>query len=212
LIYLSKIPVGFLYRSLKSIWLIVAVTYLFHLIFTRHGDIMWSLGPITLYEGGVVDGAIWTIRIVLLAALASLITMTTPPLLLTRGLARLMSPLKRLKVPVDELALATSSALAFIPLLWREADQLIRAQRSRGAPFDRGSVWSRAKAYQAVLIPLFISAIRRAEAMAMAMEVRGYRGESGRTQFRPLKLKRSDYLILFLLLGYVLLLIFRGIG
>lgn len=209
LFFVAHLPLSLLFR-MKSVWLIVAMTGLFHLFFTRHGEVLVALGPFAVYEGGLLDGTRWTLRIVIVVLGASLLTWTTSPLALTQALARLFGPLRKVKVPIDALAFMVSQALAFIPLFWQEADRLIRAQKSRGAPFDHGPLVKRVGAYLSILIPLFLAVIRRAEALAVAMEVRGYRGERERTAFRSLKLTGADYITFTLLVIYITALLVVG--
>lgn len=206
-VMLSRVPWSFIWRGLKPVWIILAITYLFHIWFTREGEVLWTIGPISFYEGGVIQGAVITYRIVLLVIIASLVTLTTPPLVLTNGLERMMQPLTKWRFPAHEFALMVAIALRFIPTLWQEADKLIKAQLARGAPLASGSAWKRVTALIPILIPLFLSAFKRAEDLALAMEARGYRGGEGRSQFRQLKMHMRDYAALVITVGYCLLLV-----
>ncbi|EGL81983.1 ABC-type transporter, integral membrane subunit [Caldalkalibacillus thermarum TA2.A1] len=206
-VFLSRIPWTFIWRGLKPVWIILAVTYIFHIWFTREGEVLWTLGALSVYEGGVIQGAVITYRIVLLVIIASLVTLTTPPLVLTNGLERMLKPLAKWRFPAHELALMVAIALRFIPVLWQEADKIIKAQLSRGAPLASGTLWERVSALIPIIIPLFLSAFKRAEDLALAMEARGYRGAEGRTQFRQLKMQPRDYAALAVTGTYCLLLI-----
>lgn len=205
---LSGVPLVMVWRGLKPILLLIAFTAGLHLWMTRGGAVWVDWGWITIHEEGVIQAVKIALRFLLLVVTGTLLTLTTSPIDLTDGLERLMSPLARFGVPAHELALMMSIALRFIPTLWEETDKIIKAQKARGAAIESGSVWKRAKGFVPILIPLFVSAFRRAEDLAWAMEARGYRGGLGRTKLRELRYTRLDYglwgvltLVLIALLG-----------
>lgn len=191
-IVLSRISFQFIWSGLKPVWFILAFTFIIHVWTNRTGDIVFSWGIFSIYEGGLVAGATMTYRLILLVLAASLLTLTTQPLVLTNGIEKLLHPLKKFKVPVHEFALMVAIALRFIPTLWQETDKLIKAQSSRGAQLLSGPLYKRLFHFIPIIIPLFLSAFQRAEDLALAMEARGYRGDAGRTQFRQLHFKRID--------------------
>ncbi|OYD06507.1 energy-coupling factor transporter transmembrane component T family protein [Paludifilum halophilum] len=198
---LSRVPLRIILRGLKPILILIAVTAFLHLWMTRGGDIWFQWGPIAVYEQGVVQ-AVWiSCRFLLLVLTGTLLTLTTTPIDLTEGMERMLAPFTRFGVPAHELALMMSIALRFIPTLWEETEKIIKAQKARGADFESGSLIRRVKSYIPVLIPLFISAFRRADDLALAMEARGYRGGEGRTRLRKLKFKSLDVGALALLVA-----------
>lgn len=209
-LFLTKISVGYVWRGLKPVWLILFFTFFFHLWFTREGEVIFSLGWMNIYSEGWLQGVTITLRILLLVMITSLLTLTTKPLVLTDGLEKLLGPLKKLRFPVHEFALMISIALRFIPTLLQETEKIMKAQASRGASFTQGNLVKRFFHLLPVLIPLFVSSFQRAEELALAMEARGYRGGEGRTQLRQLILRKEDYLALLLSGGiYLALLILR---
>lgn len=198
-VLLSRIPLPMILRGIKPVLYLIILTALLHLGMTRGGDVWWELGPITVYEQGVVQATVISLRFLILVLMGTLLTLTTSPMELTDGLERLLCPLTRVGVPAQDLALMMSIALRFIPTLWEEMDKIMMAQRARGADFDSGHLLRRVKSYIPVLIPLFISAFRRAEELALAMEARGYRGGKGRTRIRELRWKKADTILLVVL-------------
>ncbi len=188
----SNIPVRFVLKGLKPVIFIVIFAGIINM-FTIGGRAIFEWGILRMtYEG--VDTAIkMAIRLFLLIIIASLLTYTTTPIALTDGIEKLLGPLKRLRVPVHEIAMMMTIALRFIPTLLEETDKIIKAQSSRGADFDSGNLIERAKSFIPVLIPLFISAFRRADELATAMEARCYRGSEGRTRMKQLSLTRYDF-------------------
>lgn len=190
----SNIPVKFVIRGLKPVLFIVVFAGIIN-IFTIKGTAIWHWGHLRItYEG--IDVAIkMAIRLFLLIILASLLTYTTTPISLTDGIEKLLGPLRRIRVPVHEIAMMMTIALRFIPTLLEETDKIIKAQSSRGADFDSGNMVERAKSFIPVLIPLFISAFRRADELATAMEARCYRGSEGRTRMKQLRFTSSDTVV-----------------
>lgn len=212
-VYLAQVPLRFLWGGLKPVLILILFTTLLHLAFTKGGQVVVQLGPWHIYEEGVRQAVFIALRLIAIILLTSLLTFTTSPLQLTDGLERLLSPLRRMGVPAHELALMMSIALRFIPTLLEETDKIVKAQLSRGANFDSGPVWKRVKNFIPVLIPLFISAFRRAEDLAVAMEARGYRGEKRRTKLRELRYTwRDGVLAGFLVCLLGVLLLFRDWG
>jgi energy-coupling factor transport system permease protein len=200
---LSRISPGVLYGMLKPLLFLIALTAFLHLLFARGGGVVWQWGPLALHDAGVKQAAWTAVRFFLMVLTASLLPLTTAPLALTDGLERLLAPLRRLGVPVHELALMMSVTLRFIPTIWEEAEKIKLAQRARGGALDRGSLPRRLKHAAFLLIPLFVSAIRRAEELAMSMESRCWRGGEGRTRLRELRLTRLDAALSALLAGLV---------
>lgn len=195
-IYLSHISYSLFLRSLKTIIWIILFTALLHIFFTKGGSVVFQISFLTIYEEGLYQAILVSIRFILLVIFASLLTFTTSPIDLTDGLEKLFSPLRRLGFPAHEFAMMMSIALRFIPTLWAETDKIIKAQKARGADFESGNMLRRGRAYIPVLIPLLISSFRRAEDLAMAMEARCYIGGEGRTKLRILHMSRSDVLLL----------------
>lgn len=191
-VLLSRISPGVLYGMLKPLFFLIALAALFHLVFTKGGDVLWKWGPFSLHDAGVKQAGWTAARFFLMVLTASLLPLTTTPLSLTDGLERLLTPFKRLGIPVHELALMMSVTLRFIPTIWEEAEKIMLAQKARGGGLDQGSLPRRLKSSVSLLIPLFVSAIRRAEELAMAMEARCWRGGEGRTRLRELRFTRLD--------------------
>ena len=201
-IALSKVPVKSSLRGLKPVLVIAVFTAVLNLLYTPGEHVLAKLWIFTITLEGVFTAFFMVIRIMMLIAGTFLLTYTTSPILLTDGLESLLGPLKKLKVPVHELAMMMSIALRFIPTLIEETDKIMSAQRARGADFESGNLMQRAKAMIPLLVPLFISAFRRADELAVAMECRCYHGGEGRTRLRQLKYGGNDWtaLILFLVI------------
>ncbi|MCU9615198.1 energy-coupling factor transporter transmembrane protein EcfT [Caldibacillus lycopersici] len=210
-IFASKIPIKFLLNGLSFLFWIILFTFFLHIFFTREGDVIFTFGWIKIYEHGLQQAIFISLRFFLLVLITSLLTLTTSPIDITDGMESLLNPLKKLRFPVHELALMMSIALRFIPTLMDETDKILKAQMARGVNFSEGSLKKRAQSVVPLLIPLFISAFKRAEELAIAMEARGYRGGEGRTKYRLLKWKGMDTLaaLLVILLGG-LLYVFRS--
>ena len=192
----SRVPLKALTKGLKPVYIIVAFTALMNLFFTVGTPIcdVWLLRRIS-WEG-IHSAAAMVVRIILLIMGTFLLTYTTSPISLTDALEHLLSPLKKIKLPVHELAMMMSIALRFIPTLIEETDKIMSAQKARGADFESGNIFRRAKALVPILVPLFISAFRRADELATAMECRCYHGGEGRTALHVLKYKAADWLVL----------------
>lgn len=192
LMLLSKIPMRMMLRSLKPLWWIILFTFVVH-IFSTPGEELCKVAFLSVTAEGIVEGFYICLRLVLLIFLSSLLTFTTSPLKLTDAMEALLSPGKRVGVPAHELAMMMTIALRFVPTLIQETDRIMKAQQSRGADFMTGSIMKRMQAFVPVLVPLFLSAFRRADDLAMAMEARCYRGGEGRTQMKALKITSIDY-------------------
>ncbi|WP_100404142.1 energy-coupling factor transporter transmembrane component T family protein [Bacillus sp. FJAT-42315] len=199
-IFLSKINIRFLIIGLKPVLWIIIFTFSLHLFLTKEGDLLWKAGWIEIYEGGLQQGAFISLRFLLLIFMTSLLTLTTSPISITDGLESLLKPFKKMKLPVHELALMMSISLRFIPTLMDETEKIMKAQMARGADFSSGPIKERVKAIVPLLIPLFVSAFKRAEDLATAMEARGYRGGEGRTKYRLLQWSMKDTISLLVLL------------
>lgn len=205
-ILLSKVPIGFIYRGLKPVLWIILFTFLLHIFMTKTGPVLFSIGPLDIYQGGVMQGLFISCRFFFLIAITTLLTLTTTPIEITDGMESLLHPFKKLHFPVHELALMMSISLRFIPTLMQETEKIIKAQSARGAKFTTGTIKERLQSIVPLLIPLFINAFKRAEDLAYAMEARGYRGGEGRTKLRELSwnFKETAVLLLLIVLGIIL--------
>lgn len=192
LMVLSKVPLRMMLRSLKPLWWIILFTFVIH-VFSTPGEELAKVWIFSVTWEGIVQGFYVSLRLVLLILLSSLLTFTTSPLKLTDAMEALLAPFKRIGVPAHELAMMMTIALRFVPTLIQETDRIMKAQQSRGANFTDGSIAKRLRAFVPVLVPLFLSAFRRADDLAMAMEARCYRGGEGRTQMKALKITSVDY-------------------
>ncbi|MCK9221800.1 MAG: energy-coupling factor transporter transmembrane protein EcfT [Limnochordia bacterium] len=199
-IMLARIPLSRIIRGLKPVLFIMLFTFVLHLFFSE-GTALWHLGPLTVTKEGILRGTEMVARLILLVISASLLTLTTSPLALTDGLEMLLAPGQRIGLPAHELAMMMTIALRFIPTLMEETEKIMKAQMARGASFTEGNLVRRAKSLLPVLVPLFVSAFRRAEDLAVAMEARGYVGGEGRTRFKQLEFKWADWIALGLTLG-----------
>lgn len=195
-VFLSRIKFKMFVKSIKPLMPFLLITAALNLLFVSDGDVYFKWKFIKITSDGINVSVFMIIRIVLLIMGSSLLTYTTSPITLTDAVERLLSPLKRFKFPVHELAMMMSIALRFIPTLIEETDKIISAQKARGAEIDTGSITNRAKNMVSILIPLFISAFRRADELATAMECRCYNGGEGRTRLRQLKSAPRDYISL----------------
>ncbi|HAG70485.1 MAG TPA: transporter [Lachnospiraceae bacterium] len=203
-IYLSGVPFSFMVKGLKAVVILMLITVVFD-IFLTPGEPLFSFYGITATKEGVELSVKMVIRLSFLILGSSVMTLTTTPNELTDGLEKLLSFLRIFKVPVHEIAMMMSIALTFIPILTEEADRIMKAQMARGADFENGGLIKRVKALVPVMVPLFVSAFRRAGELALAMEARCYRGGSGRTRMKPLVYKRRDRLAYVILLAYLVI-------
>ena len=188
---ISRIPLKMIFRSLKPVVPIILFTAVLNMLFVE-GETLWQWWIIRITDQGLQTAAFMAVRIICLIAGTSLLTYTTSPIVLTDGIERLLSPLKKVHLPVHELAMMMTIALRFIPTLVEETDKIMSAQKARGADMESGGLIQRAKALVPILIPLFVSAFRRADELAMAMECRCYRGGEGRTRMKQLKIAFRD--------------------
>lgn len=188
----SRVPVGSVLRSVKGVIFILAFTSLLNIFFHGGEKLLWQWGIIHIYLEGIIFAVFLTLRLFFLVMGSALLTLTTTPVNLTDGLESLLFPLTLIKIPVHVLALIMSIALRFIPTLMDETNRIISAQKARGASFDTGNIFKRVKAIIPVLIPLLISAFRRAEELGDAMDVRCYSSGKKRTKYKKLKLSPRD--------------------
>ncbi|WP_298472559.1 energy-coupling factor transporter transmembrane protein EcfT [uncultured Psychrobacillus sp.] len=207
-IRMSKIRLYFLINGLKPVVFLIIFTFLLHMIFTREGAIIFEWKFIKIYEEGLKQGIFISIRFFVLVILTSILTLTTTPISITDALEILLNPLKKWKLPVHELALMMSISLRFIPTLMDETDKIMKAQMARGSDMTSGSMKQRMNAIVPLLIPLFVSAFKRAEDLATAMEVRGYKGGEGRTRYRKLEWRKKDTSILVVLVLLAAILVY----
>ncbi len=201
MIKISKVPVKFMFKGLKAIFMILLFTVAFNILLTP-GEVLWSFWIFKITKEGLVLAGKMAIRLTYLVIGSSIMTLTTTPNQLTDGLERLLRPLNRIHVPVHEISMMMSIALRFIPILLEETDKIMKAQIARGADFENGNIIQKAKAMVPLLVPLFISAFRRANDLAMAMESRCYHGGDERTQMKPLAYTVKDRIGYLILLGY----------
>ena len=199
---ISKIPLNMIAKSLKPIIPIVIFTSILNMFFVETGDLVFKWGFIHIYTGGIMMSILMSIRIICLIAGTGLLTYTTSPIALTDAIERLLSPLKKVKVPVHEIAMMMTIALRFIPTLIEETEKIMSAQKARGADIESGGIIDRAKALIPILIPLFVSSFRRADELALAMECRCYRGGEGRTRMKILKCGAVDYIGLAVIIAF----------
>ena len=206
IIKLSNVPLNFVIRSIKALLPLVFMSMFFNLIFTP-GEKVLSLYFINITKEGIELTIKMSLRLVFLVAGSSILTLTTTPSKLTDGIEKSLRFLKIFKIPISEIALMMSIALRFIPILIEEVGKIIDAQTARGADFETGGIVKKAKAYIPLLVPLFISAFRRADELALAMEARCYTSSDGRTKYNPLKYKKIDYISYIFIFLYLFVII-----
>ena len=192
----SRISPRLILRSLRSLIIFIAITALLNIFFTPGETVLFHWKFLTVTKEGLIFALYMVLRVVFLIAGTSMLTYTTSPIMLTDGIERLLSPLRVVHFPVHELAMMMTIALRFIPTLIDETDKIMAAQKARGADFESGNLLRRAKALIPLLIPLFVSAFRRADELATAMECRCYQGGDGRTKYRVMKLRAADFVAL----------------
>lgn len=205
-ILVSRVPLKSILKSLKAVLLIVILTAILNVLFYKEGQVLWSWWRISITVEGLLTALRLALRLVLLVLGTTLLTLTTTPMNLTDGMESLMKPLKYIRVPVHDIALIMSIALRFIPILMEEVDKIMLAQKARGAAFDNGNIFKRAKALLPILIPLFVSALRRAEELALALDARCYNATHNRTKMKRLRFGYRD-LIAALLTAVLIVLI-----
>lgn len=202
-IRMSKVPFSYMVRGLKGILVLLLISVSFNLFLTN-GTVLFEIGFLKVTREGLRTAAFMALRLIYLVLGSTVMTLTTTPNALTDGMEKGLGFLKVLHVPVHEIAMMMSIALRFIPILIEETDKIMKAQMARGADFETGNILQKAKAMVPLLVPLFVSAFRRATDLAMAMEARCYHGGEGRTRMKPLKYSGADrvaYLVLFLYLA-----------
>lgn len=203
-ITMSKVPLSFVFRGMKAVIMLLMVTVIFN-IFMVDGQVIWSYKALKITKEGIDNALFMGVRLTMLITGSSIMTYTTTPSQLTDGMESVLGPLKIFKVPVHEISMMMSIALRFIPILMEETDKIMKAQLARGADFESGNIIKKGKSLIPVIIPLFVSAFRRANDLAMAMEARCYRGGDGRTKMKPLIYKTRDYV------GYVVIFLYLGV-
>jgi len=207
----SRLPWRYFLRGLRPVLYIVLFTLILHFLFTKGGQVYWRLGPVTIEEAGVFLGTFMTLRLILLVITTLLITLTTSPISFADGIEFLLRPFRRLGVPGHEIAMMMTIALRFIPTLMEESDKIRKAQMARGADFETGNILRRAGNLVPLLVPLFVSAFRRADELAIAMEARCYRGGENRTKMRKLTAQPLDYFGILTVTGLIVIIIFTGV-
>ncbi len=209
-IKISKVPFKFIVKGLKPIIMLLMITVVFNLFLTTTGDVIWRFAFLQITDEGLEIACLMAIRLIYLILGSSLMTFTTTPNALTDGIERLLWPFQKIKLPVHEIAMMMSIALRFIPILLEETDKIMKAQIARGADLESGNVIQKAKAMIPILVPLFVSAFRRANDLAMAMEARCYRGGEGRTKMKPLVYQKKDYRAYAITICYVVIAVVVG--
>lgn len=193
---LARVPLRYIYKGLRPVILIIIFTLVLNLLFTHIGSVLYKWKWFEITSGGIRQSVFISIRLLAIVLITTLMTLTTTPIEITDGLEVLLAPFKKVKFPVHEFALMMSISLRFIPTFMEETEKIMKAQSARGAEFSSGSFINRVKAIVPLLVPLFVSAFKRAEELAMAMEARGYRGDVGRTKLRELNWKGRDSVLM----------------
>ncbi len=210
IVLLAKLPMMSVLKSVKGVMFIILFTAILNLFLIKKGEVLWSWKIFTITKDGVHTTIKMVLRLVLLITGASLLSLTTTPVALADGVESLMSPLKLIKVPVRDIAMIMSIALRFIPTLFEETNKIISAQKARGASFDTGGLFARAKAMLPVLIPLFVNSFRRADELAFAMDARCYNATENRTKMKKAKFGVGDaFALLFMIAFFVVILLER---
>ncbi len=208
LLLLSSVPLNQTLKGLKPLVVIMSITALLN-IFLTPGNPIITIGPVNITYEGVISAIKLFFRLVMLVITASLMTLTTTPMTMTDGIERLLKPFEKIGVPAHEIAMMMSIALRFIPTLMEETERIMKAQASRGADFDTGSIFSRIKSFIPVLVPLFVSAFKRADELAEAMESRCYKGGKGRTRLKSIHFSSIDGIVT--IIGVIFLVFLFGI-
>lgn len=212
-IQLSKVPLGYMFKGLRAIMVLLLFTSFFNLTMTPGAVTYWHFGIFQVTDTGVVNAVTIAIRLVYLILGTSLMTLTTTPNQLTDALEQSLRPLNKIHIPVHAIAMMMSIAIRFIPILVEETDKIMKAQMARGADFENGNILQRAKNMVPLLVPLFVSAFRRADDLAMAMEARCYNGGEGRTRMKPLRYEGRDRLAYLVVLSFlIIVIVFRIYG
>ena len=203
---LSGVPIKHILKGLKPVILLIVLTAVINLFMTTGGDVLFTVFRLAITERGVYKAAYFVIRLLFLIISSSLLTYTTTPNELTDGIEKAFKPLNKIRIPVHEFALIMSLALRFIPILVEETDKIIKAQSARGADFEEGKMTERVRNMVSVLVPLIVSAMRRADDLALAMDARCYHGGEGRTKMKPLMYMARDYV------GYAVICIYLTVA
>jgi len=211
IIGVSRVPLHFILKGLKPIFLIIIFTFTINMFMTK-GTPLLHFGFLTITREGLYNAVFMGARLVFLIIGSSLLTLTTKPIHLTDGIEKLLSPWQRFGLPSHELAMMMTIALRFIPTLLEETDKIMKAQMARGADFESGNIMNRAKSLIPLLVPLFISAFRIAQDLAMAMEARCYRGGNNRTRMNAMTFKKKDGTAIFLMLLYLAIVMLQAQG
>lgn len=206
----SRVPVKFILRGLKPVFLIILFTFIINMFMIK-GEVLVSVGFLTITKEGLRTAVFMAVRLILLIIGASLLTLTTKPINLTDGIEALLSPFKRFGLPAHELAMMMTIALRFIPTLLEETDKIMKAQQARGADFESGNLMRRAKSMVPILVPLFISAFRIAQDLAMAMEARCYGGNIKRTRMNAMRLQSRDLAASLIFIAFIALIVLERI-
>lgn len=206
-IKISKVPLKFMLKGLKSIMIIIMFTAFINLFMTQGGTVIWEWKFLHLTTEGIRMAILMCIRLVMLVIGSSILTLTTTPIQLTDAIEYMLRPFKKFGVPAHEIAMMMTIALRFIPTLLDETDKIMKAQQARGADFDTGNLIQKAKSLIPILVPLFISAFRRADELAMAMEARCYHGDENRTRMNKMELRPTDRAVVGMMIAYTMLLI-----
>lgn len=210
-IKVSHVPFSYMVKGLRSIMVLILFTVVINIFLTKGEHVIFTKFFITISVEGLLMAASMAIRLIMLIIGSSLLTLTTSPIDLTDAIERLLKPFERIKIPAHEIAMMMTIALRFIPILLEETDKIMKAQMARGADFDTGGLVKKAKSLIPLLVPLFISAFRRADDLALAMEARCYRGGEGRTRMKSLQYDSKDYKAYSLLVLYLAVIVALGI-
>ena len=210
IIRISKVPFKFIVKGLRPVIMLLMITVLFNLFLTKTGTVIFEAWVFKITDEGLRTAGFMTVRLIYLILGSSLMTFTTTPNALTDGIEKLLWPLRKIKLPVHEIAMMMSIALRFIPILLEETDKIMKAQIARGADLESGNIIQKAKAMIPILVPLFVSAFRRATDLAMAMEARCYRGGEGRTKMKPLVYQKKDYIAYAIMIVYLVVAVLVG--
>jgi len=206
----SKVPFGYMIKGLKSILFLVVFTVVLNVFMVNGDHVIFEIWKLKATWEGVLTAFLLAIRLMMLIIGSSILTLTTTPIDLTDAIEKLLKPFEKIKVPAHEIAMMMTIALRFIPILLEETDKIMKAQMARGADFENGGLIKKAKALVPLLVPLFISAFRRADDLALAMEARCYRGGEGRTKMKKLIYGKNDFIAYAIIIIYLICMIFLG--
>ncbi|MDD2216918.1 MAG: energy-coupling factor transporter transmembrane component T [Eubacteriales bacterium] len=207
---ISRVPAKFIARGIKPIVIILVFTFILNIFMLKGGEELVSVGALTITSGGLKRAFLLAFRLILIIWCSSILTLTTKPITLTDGLESMLRPLQRIGVPAHDLAMMMTIALRFIPILIEETDKIMKAQMARGADFETGNILQRARRLVPILVPLFISALRIAQDLAMAMEARCYRGGDGRTKMHSMKFARRDFVACLAIMAFLVIIIMEA--